>query len=98
MPTPEISAGDPPSAARSLSIASPVAIATARGRNSSTCFTIAADVGRRGDRHDLDAIAMHVRATSSALVPIDPVEPRMAMRFIRKADRSIAGRTVIRTV
>ena len=56
LPTPEISAGDPPSAARSLSIASPVAIATARGRNSRICFTIARDVGRRRDRDDLDAI------------------------------------------
>ena len=81
LPTPETSPGDPPSAARSLSIASPVAIATARGRNSRICFTIAATFVAAAIA-TTSTRSRCVRATSSALVPIDPVEPRIAMRFM----------------
>jgi hypothetical protein len=61
-------------------MASPVAIATARGRNSRICFTIAPTL-LAAARPTTSTRSACVRATSSALVPIDPVEPRMAMRF-----------------
>ena len=83
LPTPETSAGDPPSAATSLSIASPVPIATALGRNSRTCLAITATLLPAASATTSTRSAC-VRATSSALVPMEPVEPRMAMRVMAK--------------
>ena len=56
-------------------------IATARGRKARTCSANSGDVAAGGQRHDLEAIADARRRPTSALRPIDPVEPRMAMSF-----------------
>ena len=61
LPTPEISAGDPPSAARSLSIASPVRHRHRARPELEDLLHHRGDVGRRRDRHDLDTIGMRAR-------------------------------------